>query len=190
MMTWQTIFEYFALALNIGFLWLLMKENAWCWVLGGLASLLSIALFVDGKLYAEALLYLFYVVMAIYGFLTWNRPKKDRFSIHKWTYDLHVKALVLGAGFAFLLGYILEKYTQADYPYFDALTTSFSFIATFMEARKVLSSWVYWFIINLLSIVLYHLKGLDVLAFQMLLFVGMCVWGYFSWRKLLKAKTT
>lgn len=190
MMAWQTILEYIVLALNIGFLWLLMKEHAWCWVLGGLASLLSIALFVDGNLYAEAMLYVFYVVMAIYGFRTWNKPKKTRIAIHKWKLNLHVKTLVLGGIFAFLLGYILQNYTRADYSYFDALTTSFSFIATYMEARKVLSSWVYWFIINLLSIYLYHLKGLDILAIQMMLFAVLCIWGYYSWQRILKQNPT
>lgn len=190
MMTWQTLLEYFALTLNIGFLWLLMKESAWCWVLGGLASLLSILLFVDGKLYAEALLYTFYVIMAVYGFITWNRPKDKGFVIHYWRLNYHIITLIVGTVFAFVLGCLLKEFTDADYPYFDALTTSFSFIATFMEARKVMESWVYWIIINLLSIILYHLKGFDILALQMLLFVTMCIWGYFSWHKIYKSKTT
>jgi nicotinamide mononucleotide transporter len=180
--------EYLALFLNLGFLWLLMKENVWSWALGGLASLLSIFLFIDSKLYAEAILYCFYVLMAIYGFITWNKPKNKGVTIHYWTYKLHLIWLQIGTVFTLVLGFVLNRYTDADYPYFDAFTTSFSFIATFMEARKVIESWVYWFIINILSIYLYHLKSLNILAIQMVIFAIMCIVGYWSWRKLLIQK--
>lgn len=180
------IAEIVVFVLNMLFLWLLMKENIWCWPAGGIASVISMVLFYNGKLYAEAVLYFYYVVMAVYGFVTWKRKGNERVQIHResWVKQGVVALIALSGTFA--LGWFFSHYTDAAYPYFDAATTMFSFAATWYEARKVLQTWYYWVVINAVSVYLYQLRGLDILALQMVIFALMSIAGLISWNRLYK----
>ncbi len=70
--------------------------------------------------------------------------------------------------------------TQASFPYLDAATTCFAVMSTFLVAKKVLENWIYWFVIDAVSIYLYVSKGLMLTA---VFYVVMVVFGYFMWRK-------
>ena len=67
--------------------------------------------------------------------------------------------------------------------YADSLTTVASFVAMWMSARKYLSSWVAWFLIDIVQIALYVLKGfssdpgLFFYAALYTVYLAMAVWG-------------
>lgn len=177
--------EILAVAFNLIYLVLLIKENIWCWPSGILASILSISLFLDAKLYSEVILYAFYVLIGVYGWLVWSGKlsSNKQVQIKTWKIKPHLIALAIGLIGMFGLGYYFGTKTDADKPYFDAFSTSFSFVASFMEAYKVLSAWVYWIILNLFSIWLYHSRELDVYAGLMIVYAIASVWGLLEWRK-------
>ena len=52
-----------------------------------------------------------------------------------------------------------------------------------LVARKVLENWIYWFIIDAVSIYLYVAKGLWLTAALFLLYLAMVVVGYWRWRQ-------
>lgn len=82
-----------------------------------------------------------------------------------------------------LLGKIMQRYTDSPRPFFDAALTIFSFSATILEARKILSAWIYWFIINGASIVLMMDRGMYVYAILAFVMTLLSANGYFGWRK-------
>jgi nicotinamide mononucleotide transporter len=189
-MNWQPIIEIAVTAMNVLFLLMLMREMRMAWIWGGLASLLSIALFIDGKLYAEALLYVYYVGIAVYSFNRWKISDVPAIKIHEWTLSETLYAMALGSLGTFLMGFCFSRFTDASYPYFDAFTTAFSFVATYMEARKIRSAWVWWFVLNLASARLYYLKDLNILAAQMVFFALLCIGGFIQWNRRMKMETT
>ena len=75
------------------------------------------------------------------------------------------------------------------YPYTDAFTTVFSLAATFMVTKKVLNNWLYWVVIDLVSIFLYMSRGLELAAVQYLLFTVLAILGWIQWRKQYKLQT-
>jgi nicotinamide mononucleotide transporter len=82
----------------------------------------------------------------------------------------------------FVSGGLLSEYSDAALPHLDSLTTWGAVVATYMVARKILENWVYWFVIDAVSVGLYLNRGLFLTA---LLFVGylvLIVIGYRSWR--------
>jgi nicotinamide mononucleotide transporter len=84
---------------------------------------------------------------------------------------------------ALILAWFFDTYTDADKPYLDAFTTIFSFLATYLEAKKVLSAWVYWIVINGLTITLYYSKGLDYYSGLTVVYFVMSFVGYMRWKK-------
>lgn len=186
-----TLIEIVSVIFNLLYVILLMRENIWCWICGIIGSALGIFLMIHANLYSEAILYTFYVVVGIYGWWVWKtKGKTSDFVIIKWPIKPHLMAIAIGWSAAVLLALFFSQQTDADYPWVDAHTTVFSFVASYMQAHKVLSSWLFWIIINGITIWLYGMKGLNFYSAQMIIYFGLSVWGYFDWRRKIKIQST
>lgn len=184
-----SILEWSATSLSVLYLWLLIRRNILCWPFGIISSLLSIALFVQVKLYSEAILYFFYVVFGIYGWYNWSKQnaKQEDGSIKIQQQSLMQLAAfsILSALLALAVGYFWENYSDASFPYLDAQTTLFALFATWLEARRVFEGWFFWIVINALSSGIYAIKGLPVYSVLMIFYTFMSIYGWWSWRKTL-----
>ncbi len=185
-MTLLLAVEIFATVFSLGYLFLLIKQNTWCWPFAIISAFLSIFLFVEYKLYSEAILYGYYVIVAIYGWWNWSRPNQ-KIQIRTWKIQYHLIALFIGAGLSMGLGYTFQHFTDADKPLLDATTTIFSFIASILEAKKILSSWIYWIAINFITVGMYFFKSLDIYAIVMIIYFFMSIVGYREWRKVYRS---
>ena len=179
------ILEWVAVGLNLLFIYFIIKENAIGWSFGILASIISIAIFFHSRYYSEAILYTYYVFVGVYGWATWTNSK-NKLRITEWRGTYHLAAIVVGLICFLGLGYFFATKTNADKPFADAFSTIFSFIATYMEAKKILSAWLYWIILNAYSVWLYSVKGLDVYAVLMVVYAILSVSGYMQWKKSMK----
>tara|TARA_B100000963_G_scaffold47423_1_gene35715 strand:- start:8025 stop:8591 length:567 start_codon:yes stop_codon:yes gene_type:complete len=178
--------EVISVFFGLLFLVLLIRQNILCWWFGIAGSLLSIFLFYHNRLYSEAILYTYYVFMGFYGYNYWsNNKSKNNLSLKVSEKGLafHLMAIVGSALTAISLGWYFENYSDANSPYLDALTTIFSFFATYLEAKKILSAWIYWIIINGLTIGLYLTKGLDIYSILSFIYCVMSFIGYIKWKK-------
>jgi len=176
------IIEILATVTSLGYLILLIRQNIWCWPLSIISGLLSIYLFIQSKLYSESILYGYFILISIYGWWNWSRPKKQ-LKVSTWLPKYHLLTILTGIVFSLGLGYFFETNTDADKPYLDATTTIFSFIASILEAKKILSGWIYWIIINGVTVGLYFSKSLDIYAALMVIYFIMSIVGYQTWRK-------
>ncbi len=178
------ILEYSAVALSIAYVVLIAREKRVGWWFGIVGSALSIWLFFRVNLKAEAVLYFYYVAAGIYGWWVWGiRGKSDKgeLQVHTMSPSGHMLLIIFGAGAVWLLGVFMREWGSA-YPFFDSATTVFSFIATWMATRKILENWIYWIVIDLASVYLYHLRGLDVYALLMVVFTVLAVYGFREWK--------
>ena len=188
-MDFYLLLELLSVIFGLIYLVLLIKQNILCWLFGIVGSVLSIFLFYHSKLYSEALLYSYYVVMGFYGYYLWSQKNNDypNESISLTVSDkglfFHVFCVITTSVLALALAWFFDSYTDADWPYLDAFTTMFSFLATYLEAKKVLSGWVYWIVINGLTIGLYYNKDLDYYSALTLIYFIMSFVGYFKWKK-------
>jgi nicotinamide mononucleotide transporter len=97
----------------------------------------------------------------------------------------HLKLIGITTLISLFIGYGMATYTQAAFPYLDAATTCFAVMTTYLVAKKVLENWLYWVVIDLVSIYLYLSKGLMLTSLLFVLYVGLAVVGYFLWRTAL-----
>ena len=80
----------------------------------------------------------------------------------------------------------MHSFTDAALPFIDAFVTWGAIIATYMVAKKLIENWIYWFVIDSISIFLFISRDLNLTA---LLFTGYLViifFGYRSWSKARK----
>ena len=120
---WSVI-ESLAVLFSLLYVILAAKENIWCWV----AALISVSLYIyicyTAKLYPETGLQIFYLIMAIIGYFTWNKKSKEK--IKEWSEFKHLIIIILGALFSFIMGFYFFTYTESAMPIIDSITTTFS----------------------------------------------------------------
>ena len=177
--------EWFAVILAVAYLLLAIKESLWCWPAAFASTAIYIILFFDVNLYMESFLNLYYLIMAIYGWSQWNKinhqsPQK---SILIWPFKKHLILIGLTTLLVFVSAYFLNKYTNQDFALIDSLTTWFAVLATYMVTQKVLENWIYWIIIDAISIYLYLSKGFALTAVLFLSYIILAFIGWKTWKR-------
>jgi len=175
--------EVAAVFLAIVYLLLAIREHPGCWPAALLSSLIYAGLLGSEQLYMEAALQVFYVAMAVYGWWAW-RPAAEggALVVHVWSWRRHALALLLVAMLSLGSGRLLGMTTDAALPYLDSAITWASLLATWMVARKVLENWLYWFVIDSLSLGVFLNRGLYLTAALFTVYLVLIVIGYRRWR--------
>lgn len=179
----QSIPEIVAVASAIAYLVLAIRQNIACWIFAAISTSIYIWLFVVAKLYMEAVLNGFYLVMAAYGWFAWRTGASDGHDrpVVTWPFRTHLWAGASLALLSVLTGSILCAYTDAAFPYIDSLTTWFAIWSTFLVARKVLENWWYWLLIDLASVFIYWSRDLQLTGILFLVYIAMIPFGLVAW---------
>lgn len=161
------------------------KENILVYPTGLISTAIYVYVCYTAGLFGDMGINAYYFSMSIYGWYIWTRPTdtKDVLPITSHTKKERILSLGMLVGFYLILAYVLSNFTPSTVPYIDAFTTSIFFVGMWEMARKKLENWVYWIIGDLVSVPLYHYKGLTLTSFQFLVFTGIAVMGYLAWRK-------
>ena len=177
--------ETLAVVLGIGYLLLAMRESSLCWYCAFFSTALYVWIFGDVSLYMESALNVYYMAMAIYGWLQWQRGGADKSGVKiiRWTSKQHILGVAIILAASVTSGYLLSSNTAAKLPYLDSFTTWGSVFTTIMVAQKVLENWLYWIVINSVSIYLYIDRGLDQTAAMFFLYLVLATIGFLTWKK-------
>ncbi len=185
--------EAVAVALGVLYLVLAIRENIWCWPAALVSSLLSVVLMYEARLYSESALQIFYAAMAVYGWQQWRRgaagPTRvtKELPISTWPPRAHVAAIGGSLAGSVAVGWALS-HTAAAYPYLDSFVTVASLVTTYMVAKKVLENWVYWLVIDSLSLYLFVARGLPLYAALFALYLVLIVIGFVRWQREWRAQ--
>ena len=177
-----SIIESTAVFFSVLYVILAIKESVWCWGAAAISVILYIYICYTAQLYSETGLQFFYLLMAIYGYYQWNKNDSS-LKIQQWTITKHLFILLLGALLTFLMGFYFSIYTNAAMPLVDSFTTVFSVFATYMVTKKVIENWLYWIVIDAVSVYLYFSRDLHLTSLLFIVYTIIAIFGYFSWLK-------
>jgi len=183
----MTSWEMVAVFLSVTYLLLAIKQNLWCWVAAFISTLIYTILFFDASLLMDSALNMFYLVMAIYGWYSWkygNGINKNE-ELEITTYGLNKNLKIIGTLIivSLILGYIMANYTSADFAYLDTFTTVFAVFTTYTLTKKVLENWLYWIVIDSVSIYIYINKGFYLTAVLFAFYTVLAFIAYNNWKK-------
>jgi nicotinamide mononucleotide transporter len=182
--TFYNVIEVIGALFSITYSLLLMREKPIGWLFGIISSLLGIVLFFESKIYAQALISIYYAAIGVYGWMYWKKAQERDEHIHKWNIKQHLTFISLFTVLSLVSAYLFQTYTDSQSPMLDSFLTVFGILASIKEARKILTSWLYWFVINLFSVVLYFNQHLYFYAAMMIVYAAICIPGYLSWLKI------
>jgi nicotinamide mononucleotide transporter len=178
--------ELVAVAFAIAYLLLAVRQNIACWYAAFISTGIFMFLFFDVRLYMESALQVYYLLMAVYGWHQWKHGSTTSTSlpVSTWTVRQHVVAIALVCVATLASAWLLTLYTDARLPLLDSFTTWGAVITTYMVAKKILENWVYWLVIDSVSIYLYVDRAM---YFTTLLFIAYIVIIFFGWASWLKS---
>ncbi|MEM8815734.1 MAG: nicotinamide riboside transporter PnuC [Pseudomonadota bacterium] len=180
--------EIVAVLAAILYLVLAIRQHIACWLFALLSTAIYVALFIEAKLYMEAVLNGVYFLMAMYGYWVWRNGGEAALPVTTRGVRFHAAAVATIVALAAINGALLERFSDAVFPYIDSLTTWAALWTTWLVARKVLENWWYWLLIDLVSIVIYWSRGLELTALLFVLYVLMIPFGYLAWRRSMSAR--
>jgi len=184
MSPWEAVAVVFAIA----YLLLAVRENVLCWLFALMSTAIYTILFWDVSLLMESALNVYYMAMAVYGWQQWTRgghnggDEPHALGIQSLSARQHVYVIATIAILSLVSGYLLGEHSSAVWPYVDSFTTWASVITTYLVARKYLENWLYWIVIDTVSIPLYIDRGLNLTALLFVAYVVIAVIGYFKRR--------
>jgi len=193
--------ELVAMLLALAYIILAAQGSLWCWPAAFFSTALYTVIFYDVLLLMDSALNAYYLVMAVYGYWTWQKntssnsaesqlTKNAPLAIVSWSANTHLKACLTLTIISLVLGYIIANYTPASFPYLDTFTTVFAVFATYLVTQKVLENWLYWIVIDAVSIYLYIEKGLIPTTVLFIIYVIIAAYGYFKWQAIYRESKT
>jgi nicotinamide mononucleotide transporter len=179
--------EFAGLVSGLVCVWLLIRENVWTFPIGLVYAFVSVAVFVEQRLYADVVLSAYYVLMNGYGWWYWlyggSRDVADDLPPRNISRQAIVSLSGLSAVGIAAMGWFFASQTDADLPYWDSATTVLSFVAMWMTARKFVENWIVWLIVNVIATAVYGYKGIDFYALLYAIYFGMAIMGWRAWRR-------
>lgn len=161
------------------------RGNNWCWLWAIISGVLwAYASYVFYQLLFDALLQVFYVVMAVVGWWQWRLGGTQGTPLPmSWmSRPAHFFTIVGGSLLSIAFAYTAATLTTAAATYWDAFTTVFSVITTFWLVRRKIDNWLYWIFIDLLYAGLYATRGAYLFAVLMLVYTGIAALAFYRWR--------
>ena len=161
-----------------------MRVQLIAWPLAIVSSLAYLLLFAHSKLYGEAGLQVLFVVVAGWGWWQWRYGRQADGAALKVRYlSTRARWLLAAATLAAwpLLGLLLQRVTDTDVPFWDALPTAGSVAGQWLLGRQYVENWPVWVAVNAVSIALFAYKGLWLTVVLYALFLLLALVGWRAW---------
>jgi nicotinamide mononucleotide transporter len=151
-----------------------------CFLFAFLSAACYLFICYQKKIYAEALLQLFYIFTAVYGYFHWTESAGELSPILPWAF--HAGIIVSGTALVLVSGYLLRRLTDAQHPFVDSFTTVFSIFATLLMINLFPENWWYWVVIDTVSVWLYYQRGLYYTAVLFFIYTLLSINGLIQWQ--------
>lgn len=188
--------EIIGIVLSLIYLYFEIRAKVLMWFFGIVSSAIMGIVFFQSGFYADMGLMLYYVIISIYGWIHWKKGSNEKQLpiIHLTKKQALAAVLLLGVGYLVLLQILLHipgiiGLKDSTFPYVDALTVAASMVATWMLSQKILEQWHIWMIVNIISTIMFSMKGLNYTTVLYLIYTIGSFLGYISWMKSYRAQT-
>ena len=167
-----------------------VKRSLWQFPVGIVGTALFFIVVWQNRIYANAVLQVFFVGVQIYGWWYWLKGDHGRRPPIRSANPIHVVVSVAVAILVAWAGsWAITEMTDFDLSFTDATTLSVSVVAQFLLDRKYLETWPVWLIVNVASIYLYGTAGMWLFTALYVFFFFNAFWGWWEWRNAMKRQT-
>lgn len=192
----NVVLDILKVAVGLIYLYLEYHARRSLWIVSIIMPAIGLWLFYNKGLYADCAINVYYLLMAVYGWVTWSRRSRaavgngvsgstgaDKPQLPISHVKLPVALTLLAVWIAVwgLIAWVLITFTDSTVPWLDSFTTSLSIIATWMLARKYAEQWLLWFVVDSVYVYLYYYKGIYFSGSLYMFYTIMAIVGYRKW---------
>lgn len=185
-----TSLEYIAVFTGIASVWYSRVENILVYPVGLINTIIYVWLSVNGQLFGEASVNLYYTIMSIYGWILWTKKDKTqhkivhiKFSDSRWWIYQLLFFVAFYISIFISLTYLKRSFAPGAIPWADAFASATAFTGMWLMTKKKVESWYWWIATNIASIPLYFVKHYVFTSVYYLVLLIMAVWGLLEWRR-------
>ncbi|MCM1076844.1 MAG: nicotinamide riboside transporter PnuC [Bacteroides sp.] len=192
-MSVDTILEIAGFLIGILYLWWEYHADAKVWLASVIMPGISMWIYYSKGLYADFGINIYYLVIALYGFIAWTRgtaghgksPRKITHVSPGVVVAIVIATAVIWGG----IWWILVTFTDSTVPVADAFTTALSIVGLWMMARKYAEQWLAWFVVDIVCSALYFYKGLNFYCVLYAIYTVIALLGYRKWVGLMEMQS-
>lgn len=186
----NNILEILGFTVGLLYLWWEYHADAKVWFASVVMPMISMWIYYSKGLYADFGINIYYLVIAVYGFIVWTRGTPGRTSKPRpithasgsvWMIVVAATVILWGA-----IWWILVNFTDSTVPVADAFTTALSIVGLWMMARKYAEQWLAWFVVDIVCACLYYYKGLNFYCILYAIYTVIALLGYRKWLRIMK----
>lgn len=189
--------EIIAVFFGIISVWFSKKENILVFPTGIINTFLFSYLYIiKTGLYADGLVNIYYTIMSIIGWHMWQNSNKNyglKISTNSkadWLKTISLGLfwfLTLYSCLVYILPIYFSKYlTPSTVPFLDSLNAALAFTAMWLMNKKKIEHWLFWTVVNIISIPLNAYKNLAFTSVQYVVFLILGIAGFIAWHKKYK----
>lgn len=186
------ILQAIGFILGLIYLWYEYRADAKLWIVAAPMTCIHMWVYYTKGLYGDFCINIYYLVMAVYGYIAWTfnlkREKKEEKPVRHtpwWGYVVGIPALCI---IWWLIWWALTRFTDSTVPVMDAFTTALSIVATWMLAQKWAEQWIGWLIADAVYTYLYIAKGIPLYAILYGIYTLVAILGYVKWLRIIRKK--
>lgn len=186
----ELVLQIAGLALGLLYLWWEYQADKRMWLVGLVMPMVSMCLYFRKGLYADFAINIYYLVIAIYGYVVWTfglkRPKSqdtEQLMIRHAPVGVIASCSGVLVGLWIILYLWLRYFTDSNVPVPDAFTTAASIVGMWLLARKYIEQWICWIVVDAVCVGLYIYKQIPFYALLYAIYTIIAVFGYFKWRR-------
>lgn len=181
----MSIIEWIAAALGVVTVVLVVRRSIWNFPFALAMVALYFFVFVEAKLYSDAILQIFFFAINAYGWWAWRRAPQvdDGVAVEAMGNGARANWLVATACLSAAWGWLMATTTDAAAPFVDAAVAGSSVAAQWLQSLRRVETWVLWIVADLIAIPLYAWKGLYPTAALYGVFLVLAVSGLVAWNR-------
>lgn len=181
--------------------WLSAREHIANWGIGLINVVLSSVIFYKLSLYSDVFLQIYFFVTGIYGWWLWSKRKaetNEKAVTISWlsrrqqiwmVLSIIVSTLIIGSMVTKLHTWYPSVFpTEAAFPYADTLVMTMSIFGNLLLTMKKIESWVLWVLVDIIAPVLYFQKGILLITFEYVVFLGLASFALLNWLRIYEKK--
>lgn len=176
-------------AIGVAGVWLMVRRSLWAFPVGMLAVAVQGLLFFRTRVYADALLQVFFFVTLGWGWWHWvkHRGSAPELPVTALGWRERAWAIASAAALTVVAALALRQWTNAIMPWRDAAIAALQVVGQVLQARKKLENWAFFTAANLIAIPAYWSAEMAYTAFLFLIYLGLGLSGWRAWGKALRA---
>ena len=181
--------------------WLSAREHISNWGIGLINVVCSAVIFYKMSLYSDVFLQIYFFVTGVYGWYLWSKRKADTHeNVVKISWLTQRQQILMVMSILIstvLIGFLMTKAhswapsvfpTEAAFPYADTLVMVMSIFGNLLLVVKKIESWILWVLVDMIAPVLYFQKGILLITFEYVIFLGLASFALVNWLRIYEKK--